>query len=251
VIFDLDGTLTDPMDGFERSMNFALTHFGYEPVDTKNLAAFIGPPIEEAFKGITGKDEALEIKRAHCEVPERYNDVGYSENALPGMRALEDLERADVPMVVCTSSAGTSPKSSRAVRLRRHFLLCPAGRLDQLSQMRSRGWSVSLAAARETGFPMSDSGWRRAWSTSPRTERLKSPTVLWGSSMRLSRRTLIFLGAPLCRKDDRRPRRTQNESARRDRTARVLFGKVPGASRCSRHRHVRCAKSSRASATPR
>ncbi|MGI0014975.1 MAG: hypothetical protein ACREBU_16265, partial [Nitrososphaera sp.] len=31
VLFDLDGTLSDPLVGIGRSINYALSHFGYEP----------------------------------------------------------------------------------------------------------------------------------------------------------------------------------------------------------------------------
>jgi phosphoglycolate phosphatase-like HAD superfamily hydrolase len=40
LLFDLDGTLTDPLAGISRSINYALEHFGYAPKETSELAVF-------------------------------------------------------------------------------------------------------------------------------------------------------------------------------------------------------------------
>ena len=45
LFFDLDGTLTDPMEGITRSVQYALRRFGIEVTDLKSLCPFIGPPI--------------------------------------------------------------------------------------------------------------------------------------------------------------------------------------------------------------
>ena len=44
LLFDLDGTLTDPMEGITRSVQYALRHFGIEVSDLRELCPFIGPP---------------------------------------------------------------------------------------------------------------------------------------------------------------------------------------------------------------
>ncbi len=49
VLFDLDGTLTDPFDGITRSVQKGLLHFGIEEPDREKLRAFIGPPLRESF----------------------------------------------------------------------------------------------------------------------------------------------------------------------------------------------------------
>ena len=43
LLFDLDGTLTDPMEGITRSVQHALRHFGIEVSDLRELCPFIGP----------------------------------------------------------------------------------------------------------------------------------------------------------------------------------------------------------------
>lgn len=48
VLFDLDGTLTDPKAGITKSVQYALKKFGIEE-DADNLTLFIGPPLIESF----------------------------------------------------------------------------------------------------------------------------------------------------------------------------------------------------------
>ncbi len=38
VLFDLDGTISDPLEGIGRSLNFSLAHFGYETRERSELA---------------------------------------------------------------------------------------------------------------------------------------------------------------------------------------------------------------------
>ena len=42
ILFDLDGTLTDPADGITNSVAYALRHYGIEAADRNALCAFIG-----------------------------------------------------------------------------------------------------------------------------------------------------------------------------------------------------------------
>ena len=49
VLFDLDGTLTDPFEGITNSIVYALEKFGIEVADKRTLIDFIGPPLLESF----------------------------------------------------------------------------------------------------------------------------------------------------------------------------------------------------------
>lgn len=49
ILFDLDGTLTDPMIGITRSVQHALRAYGIEEPDLKALCPFIGPPLKDSF----------------------------------------------------------------------------------------------------------------------------------------------------------------------------------------------------------
>lgn len=49
ILFDLDGTLTDPYIGITNSVIYSLKHYGIEVENRSSLKAFIGPPLTESF----------------------------------------------------------------------------------------------------------------------------------------------------------------------------------------------------------
>lgn len=49
VLFDLDGTLTDPGEGITASVAYALNKLGITPPPREELYKFIGPPLGESF----------------------------------------------------------------------------------------------------------------------------------------------------------------------------------------------------------
>lgn len=49
VLFDLDGTLTDPAEGITESVNYALKKFGRGVDDLTSLYKYIGPPLIGSF----------------------------------------------------------------------------------------------------------------------------------------------------------------------------------------------------------
>lgn len=82
VLFDLDGTLTDPALGITRSLSHALQTLGHEPPDARSLLRFIGPPLTESFAVLMPdadadrRAEALQIYRR------RFVEVGMFENVV-------------------------------------------------------------------------------------------------------------------------------------------------------------------------
>jgi phosphoglycolate phosphatase len=105
VLFDLDGTLTDPIVGIGRSLNDALEGHGYRTLTDVEVAEFIGPPLDENFRRITGSADAPEIASLVARYRERYSDRGVTESvAYPGVReALANLAGRGLRMGVCTS----------------------------------------------------------------------------------------------------------------------------------------------------
>jgi len=105
LVFDLDGTLSDPKDGIVRSINHALASHGYGELPEKELVRYIGPPLDQTFARITRASETARIMSLVETYRERYASVGYSENTIySGMRhILEKLVASGVELGVCTS----------------------------------------------------------------------------------------------------------------------------------------------------
>jgi phosphoglycolate phosphatase len=105
LIFDLDGTISDPSLGIWRCLNYALQAHGFPEVSVEQVAAAIGSQLDEALG--TFCPDAEHATRASLVVTyrERYAEVGYTENMMyPGVpESLKELSAGGVPMGVCTS----------------------------------------------------------------------------------------------------------------------------------------------------
>jgi phosphoglycolate phosphatase len=105
LVFDLDGTLSDPKLGVVRCMNFALTSFDYSPLPDQEIAQYIGPPLEEIIQRLTGSNDENHIDTVVAKYRERYFELGFTENKLypeiPEM--LSSLAERNIRMGVCTS----------------------------------------------------------------------------------------------------------------------------------------------------
>lgn len=88
ILFDLDGTLTDPAIGITNSVAYALEKFDIIVDDKRTLYKFIGPPLVDSFKEFYGFDEqkallAVEYYREYFSV------TGIFENSV--YDGIEDL----------------------------------------------------------------------------------------------------------------------------------------------------------------
>jgi phosphoglycolate phosphatase len=146
-MFDLDGTISDPIVGIGRSINYALTHFGYPTLELTELAVHVGPPLDEAFRSITGIASPEQIGSFVAKYRERYAEVGYSENVLyPGVpQALERLAEAGVPLAVCTSKrVDFAERILKMFGLHSHFRFINGGEIgiqkwQQVAELKFRG----------------------------------------------------------------------------------------------------------------
>ena len=81
LLFDLDGTLTDPKQGITRSVQYALKAFGIEETDLDKLEPFIGPPLGDSFKNFYGMIDA-QATTAINKYRERFSTIGLFENEI-------------------------------------------------------------------------------------------------------------------------------------------------------------------------
>ena len=104
ILFDLDGTLTDPKVGITKSVAYALREFGIETKDPDALCGFIGPPLKASFAHFYGMDDA-DADRAVAKYREYFRQKGIFENAVyPGIpELLGRLEAAGKRLMVATS----------------------------------------------------------------------------------------------------------------------------------------------------
>ena len=122
VIFDLDGTLTDPREGIVRCFVHALERLGWVAPPVEELTRFIGPPLREVFGVLLKTDDAARIEHAVALYRERFGTIGLFENhPYEGIHAaLAQLRAAGHRLFVCTSKAQVY-----AERIVAHFELAP------------------------------------------------------------------------------------------------------------------------------
>ena len=120
VLFDLDGTLTDPEIGITTSYRYALAAVGRSVADDVDLSWMIGPPIGEnlVLAGVTPQELPVAIDAYR----RRHNPVGLFEAELvPGIPAL--LERLHGQGVRIALATGKPARDGRLTL--EHFGLAP------------------------------------------------------------------------------------------------------------------------------
>ena len=104
VLFDLDGTLTDPAEGITNALMHAQRRMGMAVSPREALFVFIGPPLIETFMSEWGltraeADQALVYYREHFGVKGLFENVPY-----PGIGdTLGSLKAAGLRLFVATS----------------------------------------------------------------------------------------------------------------------------------------------------
>lgn len=104
ILFDLDGTLTDPGIGITNSVAYALKKWGIETPDRKSLYRFIGPPLNESFMKFYGFSQEDALKSIGY-YREYYRETGILENELipDAERLLQGLKARGKRIVLATS----------------------------------------------------------------------------------------------------------------------------------------------------
>ena len=117
LLFDLDGTLTDPGEGITNSVAYALKKRGIEVADRRELNCFIGPPLAQSFMKYYGLSED-DATRAVTDYREYFVPHGMFENevydGIPEM--LADLKASGRRLIVATSKP-----EKFAVQILEHF----------------------------------------------------------------------------------------------------------------------------------
>ena len=119
ILFDLDGTLTNPEKGIVNSIVYALKKIGIEENDRKSLTKFIGPPLMESFEkfyGFSKEKSALALKyyREYFSVKGLYENEVYEGNK----DVLATIKKQGKKIILATSKP-----EKFAIEILKHFKL--------------------------------------------------------------------------------------------------------------------------------
>lgn len=132
LLFDLDGTLTDPKMGITRCVQHALQSFGIEEENLDKLEPFIGPPLLDSFKEFYGFDDD-KAKLAIEKYRERFQSVGLFENEVyPGIpKMLKKLKTRGMHLAIASSKPTVFVERILShFRIRRYFDVVVGSELD-------------------------------------------------------------------------------------------------------------------------
>ncbi|OSA88353.1 UNVERIFIED_ORG: phosphoglycolate phosphatase [Clostridium botulinum] len=104
IFMDLDGTITDPMIGITKSIQYSLKHFGINVEDINTLTKFIGPPLKDTFRldyGFSEEETVVAMEKFR----ERFASIGlFENNVYEGMEEfLKLLKDSGKTIMVATS----------------------------------------------------------------------------------------------------------------------------------------------------
>lgn len=132
ILFDLDGTLTDPREGITRSIQYALAKLGIDEPDLGKLEHFIGPPLLQAFMQYYAFDEARAWQAVNF-YRERFKVTGLYENEVfeGVIELLQTLEAQGRHLYIATSKPWEFAREiARHFDFARHFKVIYGSELD-------------------------------------------------------------------------------------------------------------------------
>lgn len=195
LLFDLDGTLSDPYEGFAISIREAFATLQRPTPTDLQLRAMIGPPIEQGMAELLGTRDARVVNEAIALYRQRYSRLGLFENTLyPGIgEALTELRSRGARLYLATSKPLVF-----ASRILDHFGLTPLfsgqygsgldGSLSNKSDLLAHLLTIEGLAADDCRMV----GDRRHDVTAAVNNGMTSLAVLWGYG---SREELAAAGA--------------------------------------------------------
>ena len=104
LLFDLDGTLTDPKIGITKSVHYSLEKMGILGVSNDSLIKFIGPPLKESYVkyfSLSNEDADLAIKfyREYFSITGLFENTIYMDTDI----LLNELCKRNITLIVATS----------------------------------------------------------------------------------------------------------------------------------------------------
>lgn len=147
ILFDLDGTLTDPGIGITNSVMHALKKYGIEVEDRASLYKFIGPPLIDSFEKYFGFSHEEAVKSVDY-YREYYKDKGIYENLVyDGIEnLLVSLYEKGKKIILATSKPEPFAKEIlRHFGLDKYFLFAAGSTMDETRTNKAEVIEYALA----------------------------------------------------------------------------------------------------------
>ena len=132
LLFDLDGTLSDPVVGIGNAINHALAYYGRPPQPPSAIGhrPFYRPPLGDSFPALAGTDDKEVIQGYIDKFGEYYRATGYAENtvypAIPDV--LQAFTDRNIIMGICTTKRAESAERILTMfGLRNYFKVISGG----------------------------------------------------------------------------------------------------------------------------
>ncbi len=132
LLFDLDGTLTDPKPGITRCVAYALDSYGIHVENLDTLTCFIGPPLVDSFMEYYGFSEE-QAQAACAKYRERFSSEGLFENRVYDgiISLLKELKDAGYTLILATSKPHVYAKQILAhFQMESYFSFISGSELD-------------------------------------------------------------------------------------------------------------------------
>ena len=178
LIFDLDGTISDPFVGLSASINHALRANQFDAVDPERIRPLIGPPLHVIFPTLVGPVGGDLLTRLIEDYREHYGAVGYAENSLYAEmpETIHGLSEKGFTLGICTAKREDYARKIVAMfGLDHHFAFVDGGagmsKIDQLARILKSGIDAESAVM---------IGDRDADLLAASNNNLHSVGVLWG-----------------------------------------------------------------------
>lgn len=122
ILFDLDGTLTDPQEGITRCIQFALAELGAPQPEPESLIWCIGPPLRHSFSVLLNTNDGATLDQALKHYRKRFSTVGMFENKIypETLPSLQRIRESGFQLFLATSKPRVY-----AERIVEHFGVLP------------------------------------------------------------------------------------------------------------------------------
>ncbi len=201
LLFDLDGTLTDPFPGITKCISHALQKMGRESPPRESLHWCIGPPLKNSFAKLLSSDDETLTEKALGFYRERFGTVGLFENEVyEGIpEVLDSLQKNGHTLFVATSKPEIyAIRIINHFGLQRHFKVIYGSELDGTRSDKANLISHILQKEMITSSDTIMIGDRKHDIVGAKKNGVCSIGVLWGYG---TKNELEASGAHICIRD--------------------------------------------------